>query len=528
MTNLQQIVSKLSKSSPEAVHTFNEDSATLFNYLHVETDVEKAYIEKLKNLCGQKSLIFLCGSSGDGKSAIIAKHSEEFASDYNFHVDATHSFMPNQTAIEALENSFSSFTRGDKSLVVGINIGILMNYLSDENSSNNVIKTAIEKFLNSKSDSDNIFFINFEDYSKFDFNGEVISSDFIKSIMQKITLESEQNPFFSAYSIDLQNDKTSKVHQNYKLLSQEPIQNSIIELLITIHLKYDQFLTTRSLLDFIHTLLNDEKLLIDQLFEDESNPIIQNIRKEDPILQRSFPLDKFILDRASMTKDSQLEDFLHELNALCKNTIIDEKSPFTLIRLFYLYRNHILANGYHKKFHDSFDNNTIHDFIRLVSVQHNYTDSNKTIIHEFYTKLKDAIFTYVNKTYPQLTKNHLMIIDSQHNIITAAPIKITPGWSKIKGHHSESFTEFPLFLMVNNMVLIEQKITLNLYSMIMLINSGYRPNKHDRNTIIIFEELIQSILEIANRSNEIVLLTNSEKVHFTYSDDAIEVIGYEE
>jgi len=109
MNNLNHIVAKLSKSSAEAVHTFNQNSAILFKYLHIVTDVENAYIQKLENLRKQKVLIFLCGSSGDGKSAIIAKHQEEFKTDYDFHVDATHSFMPNQTAIEALENSFSNF-----------------------------------------------------------------------------------------------------------------------------------------------------------------------------------------------------------------------------------------------------------------------------------------------------------------------------------------------------------------------------------------------------------------------------------
>ena len=46
------------------------------------------------------------------------------------------------------------------------------------------------------------------------------------------------------------------MHQNFKLLSIEAIQNSIIELLITVNLKYDQFITTRSLLDFVYTLLS--------------------------------------------------------------------------------------------------------------------------------------------------------------------------------------------------------------------------------------------------------------------------------
>jgi DNA phosphorothioation-dependent restriction protein DptF len=527
MNNLNHIVAKLSKSSAEAVHTFNQNSATLFKYLHIVTDVENAYIQKLESLHKQKALIFLCGSSGDGKSAIIAKHQEEFKTDYDFHVDATHSFMPNQTAIEALENSFSNFTNGEKSLVVGINIGILMNYFSDEKSSNEIIKTAIGKYLTSKSDSENIFFINFEDYSKFDFDGKIISSDFIKSIFQKITSQSSSNPFYNALLQDINEGETSKIHQNYKLLSQEPIQNSIIELLITIHLKYDQFLTTRSLLDLIYILLNDKVLLIDQLFEDESNVIIQNFRKEDPILQRSFLLDKFILDRASNYQDTELELFINEFNTLCKHELIYTASSFTLIRLFYLYRDYDFANNYHQHYKKSFENYLIHDFVRLVSIHHNYDETNKKVIQEFYQKIETAIFSYINKTNPKLSKNNLIMVANTEDIMSAIPIDVSPEWSKIKSYESNSFSEFPLFLKINEKTSIEKKISLNLYSMIILINDGYRPNKHDRNTIILFDELIQSILEIVNKGNEIYLLTNGEKVLFKNTDDEIKVKVYE-
>lgn len=527
MNNLLHIVSKLSKSSAESVHTFNNDSTVLFNYLHIETEVEKEYQNKLNNLRGKKSLIFLCGSSGDGKSAIIAKHRDKFSLDYNYHVDATHSFMPNQTAIEALEHSFSEFSRGDKSLVVGINIGIMMNYSSDENTSNFSIKSAIQKYIDSKNDSDNIHFINFEDYSKFDFDGEIISSSFIKSIIEKITASDETNPFYSAHITDQQNNNISIIHQNYKLLSQEAIQNTIIELLITIHLKYDQFLTTRSLLDFIYTLLNDEKILTNQLFEDERNPIIQNIRKEDPILKRSFTLDKFILDRASGVYDSKLKDFIQEINALCNKPFIDISASFTLIRFFYLFQNATIANDYHKTYAKCFDNHIVYKFIQLVSLHNNYDDSNRKIISEFYQNIKQAILAYINKSDPDLSKGNLVMQGAYQEVITAVPIEISPDWSQIKAYTSNSFSQFPLYLKINREMPVHKEITLNLYSMIMLINGGYRPNKHDRNTIIIFDELIQSILEIAYLSNDIYLIQNGKKVQLINNDEEIEVISNE-
>ena len=76
----------------------------------------------------------------------------------------------------------------------------------------------------------------------------------------------------------MEDEEKNIVHKNYKLLSNKFIQKSIIDLLILTNLKYDQFLTVRSLLDLIYTLLKGPRLLINQLFEDESNEIIKNLK----------------------------------------------------------------------------------------------------------------------------------------------------------------------------------------------------------------------------------------------------------
>lgn len=103
MSQLKILIEKLSKSSPEAVNTLNFDSS-LFEYLHVVTKVEEKYLETLESNLNKKCIIFLSGSSGDGKSAIINKYINKYDSNYNFHVDATHSFAPQQTSIQALDD----------------------------------------------------------------------------------------------------------------------------------------------------------------------------------------------------------------------------------------------------------------------------------------------------------------------------------------------------------------------------------------------------------------------------------------
>ncbi|WP_462184927.1 DNA phosphorothioation-dependent restriction protein DptF, partial [Acinetobacter baumannii] len=70
----------LSKSSPFAVKTLSDESKRgelqLFkDYLYVKTEIEKDFEQKLEEaLLGQKKIIFLCGSSGDGKSEILTRY----------------------------------------------------------------------------------------------------------------------------------------------------------------------------------------------------------------------------------------------------------------------------------------------------------------------------------------------------------------------------------------------------------------------------------------------------------------------
>ena len=522
MSKLKLLIEKMSKSSPEAVNTLNYKSKELLDYLYVETEIEKKYLEILNTNKNSKCLIFLSGSSGDGKSAIINKHYKKYKDYYSFHVDATHSFSPSQTAIEALTESFSDYNSQDKSLVVGINIGIMLNFIDKPINGLENIQFAIKTFLETKQNNKNIFFINFEDYSKFNFEENEINSDFIEKLLNKITKQSEKNPFYNAYTEDKQNNNLSILHQNYALLLNTTIQKSIVNLLIIIYLKYDQFLAARSILDFIYTLLKGPKLLVNKLFEDNDNDIIKNISKEDPIIKRNFQIDKFILERKSDKVDLELNSFIDDFNSTYTLPILDKKSAITLIRTFYLFRSINISNDYHLNFEDSFSSNYVFEFIKLLSMHSSYEESYKKDIKEFYKNVTMAIYTYVNKNNPELNKKNYITLSTTSEFVTASYVEIGPNWKEIKNSKIESFQSFPLYLKINNKDLTID-VSLNMSIMFDLINNGYRPNKHDRNTIVIFEELIESIIEIAKTSDKLLINSKNKNFSFREKEDEIEV-----
>lgn len=110
----------MSKSSPYAVSTDRRvTSSTALDevkkYLYIKTDIETNFKRALTSLSAtDKKIIFLCGSSGDGKSEILTKYNKEFATRANFHLDATHSFRPSDSAIQTLDELFTNFEHWTK------------------------------------------------------------------------------------------------------------------------------------------------------------------------------------------------------------------------------------------------------------------------------------------------------------------------------------------------------------------------------------------------------------------------------
>jgi DNA phosphorothioation-dependent restriction protein DptF len=527
MSQLLTIIEKLSKSSPDAVYTpkslFDLESKNVFDYLYIETDIEKDYRKLLEEKKSSNTIIFLSGSSGDGKSAIIGNNQKTYIDSYDTHIDATHSFRPNQSAIEALNEVFANFKSNNKSLVVGINIGILLNFSREGSDEHNDIKDAITHYINDKEQSEKIRFINFEDYPKFEMTSNAISSSFIHNLLNKITLQSDKNPFYSAFDEDLKNDSHTTVHQNFKLLSIEAIKSSIVELLVTTHLKYDQFLTTRGIIDFIYTVLKGPKLLIDQLFEDDTNAIIQNIRKEDPILYRTKRLDTFILERPGNKDDLELEIFIEQFNTMCKEPILKSKDPHTLIRTFFLFRKAECSTNYHKKFTEDYKDEATLDFIRLVSAHNENSNQAKSIVNNFYKDMRKAIFAYANKHAPQLTDQKLFTFSYLNSYHVCTQVKIQQDFEALKKADDNSINSFQCALKVNEHPIEPIRISLSMYKMILSINQGYRPNKHDRNSIIIFEELLEKIADKVKNANELVFTKNKTDFTFTNNIDEIEV-----
>jgi DNA phosphorothioation-dependent restriction protein DptF len=226
-TRFRDTVDLLAKSSPEAVTTLRSKPSSgreLKEYLYVQTDIERDLRQLLDDSSDPKRIVFLCGSSGDGKSEILCRVFNQYQDVFEFHLDATHSFSPDKDAIETLNNCFHRHKVSNRPLVMGINIGMLGNYLAGGSEEHDDIKKSIDAFLQENHSSAHHIFLNFEDYPKFRLDDNKAQSPFISALLDKITAESEQNPLYRAFSVETSDDY---LYANYCLLQFPEVKDSL-------------------------------------------------------------------------------------------------------------------------------------------------------------------------------------------------------------------------------------------------------------------------------------------------------------
>jgi DNA phosphorothioation-dependent restriction protein DptF len=54
---------------------------------------------------------------------------------------------------------------------------------------------------------------------------------------------------------------------------------------------------------------------------------------------------------------------------------------------------------------------------------------------------------------------------------------------------------------------------------------GYRPNKHDKNTVVILDEIVDKIADVANSSDTLYILKKDQRIKITSDGEDFEVSG---
>ncbi|KQC27092.1 DNA phosphorothioation-dependent restriction protein DptF [Escherichia coli] len=534
---LRNALSILAKSSSFSVTTvtyhpkneFDQLKEQLFVKQEIETELQR-YLEIAK----PGEIIFLCGSSGDGKSEILTRCQSNlrYQQRFNFHLDATHSFAPRQSAIDALNDLFSNHHQYSSPLLIGINTGMLANFAREGAECHLAIRTAIDSFLSADQEESrpyrnwNCSFFDFEHYPKFQFNEKKQYSSFIKTLLDNLTRNDDNNLFQFIFRHDETVNPELKEVANYKLLCLPGVQDVLITQLFKVRLIKDQFVTTRTLLDFLHHLLMGPGYLFDNLFTGAENDLIKKISDFDPARLHTYEIDQFILSYELGLVDPELDEFLAALAPLhvrFDRQCVNPGDAASLIRLFWLLQDESLGNNYHQKFSVFFNESLFEHYSEIWHLHKNYTadSEQKKALNRFYTsELIAGIQRYANRKAPELSmQKEEFFLGEYGGVKITAPVELKPDWEAIRNKNTAHPTGFDVHLKVGQNSLLPVRIGLNLFELLNKLNNGYRPNKYDKNAIVLLDEIVELITEQAKSSSEIKFYAGGRRVYRAKSDD---------
>ncbi|WP_072570385.1 DNA phosphorothioation-dependent restriction protein DptF [Enterobacter sp. SA187] len=534
---LRKALGVLAKSSSFSVTTVTQrerdEYDQLKDQLFVKQEIESE-LQRHLDVAKPGEIIFLCGSSGDGKSEILTrcKADPRYQRKFRFHLDATHSFSPRQSAIEALNELFSEHDQQSLPLLIGINTGMLANFAREGDEKHTALRSAIDLFLSVQQHASrpyrngNCSFFDFEHYPKFQFDESGNYSPFIKSLINNLTCDDDGNLFQFILSRDEQTNPDLKEVANFRLLSMPGVQDVLITQLFKARLIKDQFVTTRTLLDFLHHLLTGTGYLFDNLFTGEENDLIRKVSDFDPARLHTYELDQFILRYELRLVDADLDEFLSALESLHIKFDRHYAKPgdaASLIRLFWLLQHESLGNNYHKRF-SRFFNETLFERYSEIWHQHkNYTANpeQKKTLNRFYAfELIAGIQRYANRKAPELNmQKEEFFLGEFGGVKITAPVEVKPDWDALRNKHTAHSTGFDVYLKVGETSLPPVHIGLNLFELLHKLNNGYRPNKYDKNAIVLLDELVELITDQAKSSREIKFYASRSRVFRAKADD---------
>ncbi|MEW4430365.1 DNA phosphorothioation-dependent restriction protein DptF [Paenibacillus pabuli] len=574
------VLKRCKQSSKEAVENL-EGFSEFKKYMHVQRPVEKELehhiIDAIQS--NQAQLILVCGGVGDGKSHILSflKDKHAFLTDsdrFYLHNDATESFSPRKTSIETLAEVLKPFSDAEigkeqkMNIVLAINLGALNNFIdADEGKKFTRLKDYVhaKKIMDSvlieeESVDDHIFkYVNFSDYHMYELTESGPQSSYIKGILQKITQKSDYNPFYQAYLRE-KNEysevaQKNPIIQNYELLQHDDIQEKIINLLIQSMVKEKLIISTRALLDFIYNILvpssmdniEHEKLmeLIEdqdfqsytscllpfQLFDrEDASAIHQAIDHINPTQYRTEMLDQHLIDFRSRKDGAYLFSQYIDVNrapyfakSLVPNSpwkSEDKKSNSfknDLIKLF-VYFYYLIPREPHNSFEDQVYN-------QYMNYLFHWNRKSWSKLSKLYREdVRDAIYKWNGEGHGGLI--YVQIGQPQTHYYALQKLEVEPALERVDPRQEDTLMKFLPMLTIafrpKGGEPVEIDIDFSLYSLLIRIKNGYRPNKKDKFQFIKFVEFIDQLSSKGNDKNELIFESKkfgkSQRYRLTYDD----------
>ena len=271
--------------SSSALSVANEKFSDFNKYMHIPSQMD-AELKKVIDSASQKkkSLVLVCGNSGDGKSHLIASFINEgiiSSEDFDVYIDATSSDKKGKKANEILRDKLDEFSDEkmcdgcEYRLIVAINLGVLNDFIKNYETEYTLLKEYVEgqglfdnmpswkyatiRKQEAKNDLYSIGHVDFTSFHRYSINPNGIDDSFFFDLLNKIINASNDNPVYNAFSTSCQNCQyrdNCPVFWNYKeLLTNEVFKKHIIDTLVRVIIKGNLSPSIREINDFFYEII---------------------------------------------------------------------------------------------------------------------------------------------------------------------------------------------------------------------------------------------------------------------------------
>ncbi|WP_337021553.1 DNA phosphorothioation-dependent restriction protein DptF [Pantoea anthophila] len=518
--NFYEALSVLSKSSKYSVSTLRMSNDTdelqrVKDYLYIESKIQEDVADELKKLvAGDKKIICLCGSSGDGKSEILTKLYGAHKEHVTFHLDATHSNSQHKSAVECLNDRFDEYKENGKPLVIGINIGMLQKFIKQGCDTHREIKKAIEEYFNNRKKKGFTFgevtFFDFECYPRISFSKEEITSEFIKSFLNKLTNKSKENPFYDLYLSDKK--AGGMISKNFDVLSLPGFQDKLIEFFGLARLLDEQFLIPRVFVDFIFQILtkkNDDGI-VGNVFSDLDNTFSRCFQKMDPLRLHNKAIDDFYLQYATNSFEQERLKLKNELNSLTGYKL-SSKGIIRASLMLKNYSNSLFVDDLEK---DDIIKNALKYYLKLVAIYEkkelSRADENDCLdIIE--SLIVNSVLIYSNRMLNERAEGFIVSRTNERYSI-CNKINVQADLDYIEKHKLLSYDKIPIPLILNNDSSLLINIDINTIIQCIKISKGYRPNRQNLESIAKLDEIVRRFVKETKSADSLRLLKGKRTI----------------
>lgn len=543
---------RLRKSSSDSIdHVDDFDDFKV--YMHVVRNVEndlKSILKKV-NDTGEKTLVLLCGSAGDGKSHMLSylrnADEEHLIDNYIIHNDATESKEPSKSAIDTLNELLDGFkdiniSMPGENVILAINLGVLSNFIEEHGEDYTLLKRYVEKngILSTQLDGNqyedisHFQHVSFSDYHMFSLEENGVNPDYILQLMKKIFEQNEDNIFFQTYKTGCSECSLAvycPVKANYEYMMNQKCRNYVANAMVRAIIVNKIILTTREILNYFYDILVPqqfnktklERLAVDVskylkeylneitptlMFECCNLTVLMNyIRNFDPLQARTEESDEFAIqyhvatnisnDVLSIIENTPYGTFLTDKDKLYK---ISNDKTLKLQLFNTLIRIHAMTASQN-------EDDIYHGYLKDL---YYYNAGKRNKLSGIYSMVQKSVLQWCGKE-----SDDCVCLEEHYDGYTLYEnIEFAPYLANVsEDEHINSLQRF-LPVIIVQFKGINNPITLNidftLYSLMYRLERGYIQTANDRNNHADFISFISQILKTGSSNRKLFILDENK------------------